>query len=62
MINALVIITTLRCDQTCAHCLQGHPDERPDFPLDIYAKLLRDARPFGAKLISFSGGEPRLHP
>ena len=62
MINAIVIITTLRCDLKCEHCLQGHPDERPDFPLDIYAKLLRDARPYGAKLISFSGGEPRLHP
>ena len=62
MINALVIITTLRCDLKCAHCLQGHPAERPDFPLELYTKLLRDARPYGAKLISFSGGEPRLHP
>ncbi len=62
MINSIVIITTLRCDLKCEHCLQGHPHERPDFPLDIYAKLLRDARPYGAKMISFSGGEPRLHP
>lgn len=62
MIRSLIILATLRCDLTCAHCLQGHPHERPDFPLNLYARLLRDARPYGANLISFTGGEPRLHP
>ena len=58
----VALITTLRCDLACAHCLRGHPDERPDFPLDLLPRLLVEAKPFGVRHIALTGGEPRLHP
>jgi len=62
MLSHLVIINTLRCDLTCAHCLRGFPHERPDFPLDLLDKLLTSALPFGANHVALTGGEPHLHP
>jgi MoaA/NifB/PqqE/SkfB family radical SAM enzyme len=62
MLNNLTIITTMRCNLKCAHCLRGFPKERPDFPIDLLDKLLVEALPFGAKHIALTGGEPYLHP
>jgi MoaA/NifB/PqqE/SkfB family radical SAM enzyme len=62
MLSHVLLITTWRCDLKCAHCLQGHPDTRYDFPLDILPQLLTDVRQFGAKHTSLTGGEPHLHP
>lgn len=62
MLNHLTIITTMRCDLKCKHCLRGFPKARPDFPMDLLDKLLAEALPFGAKHIALTGGEPHLHP
>ncbi len=62
MINHLTMITTLRCDLKCQHCLRGYADERPDFPLELLDKLLVEALPFGANHVALTGGEPHLHP
>jgi MoaA/NifB/PqqE/SkfB family radical SAM enzyme len=62
MLNNIAIITTLRCDLKCQHCLRGYPKERPDFPMDLLDKLLTEAMPFGAKHVGLTGGEPHLHP
>jgi MoaA/NifB/PqqE/SkfB family radical SAM enzyme len=62
MLTELAIITTLRCDLKCQHCLRGFPRERPDFPLDLFDKLLAEAMPFGIRHVAFTGGEPHLHP
>ncbi len=58
----LTLITTLRCDLKCAHCLRGYPVERPDFPIDLLPRLLVEAKPFGTTHVSLTGGEPHLHP
>lgn len=62
MLNHIAIITTMRCDLKCEHCLRGYPKARPDFPMDLLDKLLTEALPFGAKHIGLTGGEPHLHP
>jgi MoaA/NifB/PqqE/SkfB family radical SAM enzyme len=62
MLNQIAIITTLRCDLKCQHCLRGFPKERPDFPIELLDKLLTEAMPFGARHIGLTGGEPHLHP
>ncbi|MBT7074825.1 MAG: radical SAM protein [Anaerolineae bacterium] len=62
MLSQLVIINTLRCNFKCAHCIRGYPEERSDFPMELLPKLLMEARPFGAKHVALTGGEPFLHP
>ncbi len=62
MLHHIVIVTTLRCDLKCAHCLRGFPKQRPDFPMDLLESLLAQALPFGATHVGLTGGEPHLHP
>jgi MoaA/NifB/PqqE/SkfB family radical SAM enzyme len=61
-VQAITLITTLRCDLKCAHCLRDFPEERPDFPVDLLPRLLVEAKPYGVKHVSLTGGEPHLHP
>lgn len=62
MLNNIAIITTLRCDLKCEHCLRGYPKDRPDFPMGLLDKLLTEAIPFGARYVGLTGGEAHLHP
>ena len=62
MLTNIALITTMRCDLKCRHCLRGYPEERPDFPLELMDKLLTQALPFGARHVGLTGGEPHLHP
>ena len=62
MLDRIVLFTILRCDLNCIHCLRGHPVERPDFPLELLPRLLEEAQLFGARHVTFTGGEPHLHP
>jgi len=62
MLTKIGLVTTLRCDLKCSHCLRDFPEERPDFPLELLPKLLSGSRKFGAGHIALTGGEPHLHP
>jgi MoaA/NifB/PqqE/SkfB family radical SAM enzyme len=62
MLSHIAIVTTLRCDLKCEHCLRGFPKKRPDFPMNLLDKLLTEALPFGANHVGLTGGEPHLHP
>lgn len=62
MLTSIAIITTLRCDLKCEHCLRGFPKQRPDFPVEYLDKLLTESIPFGVKHVGLTGGEPHLHP
>jgi len=62
MLRNIAIITTLRCDLKCEHCLRGFPKQRPDFPVELLDKLLTEAMPFGVKHVGLTSGEPHLHP
>lgn len=62
MLKHLGIITTMRCNLKCEHCVRGFPEQRPDFPVELLDKLLTEATQFGAQHIALTGGEPCLHP
>ncbi len=62
MLSRIALIVTTRCDYRCAHCLRGLSGEKVDFPLELLPGLLEQARPFGARHVALTGGEPRLHP
>lgn len=62
MIDTIILLTTMRCNYNCRHCLQGAGKDPVDFPLDLFPHLLTEARQFGAKHVGFTGGEARLHP
>jgi MoaA/NifB/PqqE/SkfB family radical SAM enzyme len=62
MLNSIAIITTLKCDLKCEHCLRGYPKVRPDFPMELLDKLLSEVMPLGVCHVGLTGGEPCLHP
>jgi len=62
MLSGLVILNTSRCNLNCAHCLRGYDHPKQDISLDIVRQLLSDSKPFGAKHVALTGGEPGLHP
>lgn len=50
------------CNRDCLHCLRDLKGVPESFPVDLLGKILREARPYGASLVGFTGGEPTLHP
>lgn len=50
------------CNLRCVHCLRNLKDKPKQFPVDLLLKILREAKPLGAKIVGFTGGEPTLHP
>jgi MoaA/NifB/PqqE/SkfB family radical SAM enzyme len=44
MLNHIAIISTMRCDLKCEHCLRGYPKERPDFPMDLFKRSFVEQR------------------
>jgi len=62
MLKQIVLISTMRCDLKCLHCLRGFSKERPDFPNELLPNLLASAQIYGATNVALTGGEPHLHP
>jgi len=50
------------CNLRCSHCLRSNRDEPAYLPLDLYEKLLDEGSAYRFPLVSFTGGEPTLHP
>lgn len=62
-----VVSTTTRCNFNCPHCLHTFKIDKgktliKDMPLSVFEILLRDGKKVNFATISFSGGEPILHP
>ncbi len=55
---------TLRCPLKCAHCLAAGPQAaaRADMPLELFARLCREAAEMGVPELLLTGGEPLAHP
>jgi len=53
---------TNRCDIACLHCLRDKNDMRDDIDPDFVVRMLDEAGAMGVRTISFTGGEPTLHP
>ena len=61
-----IISTTTRCNFHCPHCLRSEIDDDKtivkDLPLPVFETALKGGKKLGFQYVSFSGGEPILHP
>ena len=58
----ILIELTNHCNRSCKHCLDGRHGADGFLKVDIIEKVLQSAHSHGYKDISFTGGEPALHP
>ena len=62
MMRRILIELTNRCNLSCDHCLDGRHSATGDLKVDAMGIILQSARRFGFDSLSFTGGEPTLHP
>jgi len=60
--QGVVIELTSRCNLNCQHCFDGRHTGDGDLKIEIIAKVLQSARAHGFDRLSFTGGEPTMHP
>jgi MoaA/NifB/PqqE/SkfB family radical SAM enzyme len=53
---------TNRCQLDCLQCLVADGDRKSNLPVDLYEDILRQVSDYGIHRLSFTGGEPTLHP
>lgn len=58
----LSVELTGHCNLRCTHCVRSNQEEPAYLPLDLYEKLLDQGAAYRFPLVSFTGGEPTLHP
>lgn len=58
----MVIELTNRCNLSCQHCFDDRHSAGGDLKVALIEKILKSARTYGIDHISFTGGEPTLHP
>ncbi len=59
----IVIELTNRCNLSCKHCLEGrHGANGGNLKIEIIQKILQGAMDHGFDRLSFTGGEPTVHP
>ncbi|MCP4659435.1 MAG: radical SAM protein [bacterium] len=61
-LRRIVIELTNRCNLRCRHCFRERHAATDDLPLEILEKVVREGRSCGLEQVSFTGGEPTLHP
>ncbi|MDR4497682.1 MAG: radical SAM protein [Candidatus Scalindua sp.] len=60
---SIVIELTNHCNLSCQHCLDGrHSSDGGNLKIEIVEKILQDAKGIKIDFLSFTGGEPTLHP
>jgi len=52
---------TSRCNLACVHCMRDR-SIHTDLPLKLVRKILDELKPYGIHNVSFTGGEPLVHP
>jgi MoaA/NifB/PqqE/SkfB family radical SAM enzyme len=58
----ILIELTNRCNLRCQHCYDERHASSGDLPLAIIEKVLSEGKHCGIDHISFTGGEPTIHP
>ncbi len=61
-LHTIGIELTNECNLRCKHCLRDFSEKPKYLSVSFIKKILREARVFNAEEISFTGGEPTLHP
>ena len=57
----VVIELTNRCNLSCDHCFTGRHGGSDDLSLEIFQKILDEAKTCGFDELSFTGGDPTVH-
>lgn len=58
----IVIELTNRCNLKCHHCFSGRHGGKDDIPTSALENIWRNAQASGFNLLSFTGGDPTIHP
>ena len=58
----IVIELTNRCNLSCHHCFDGRHSADGDLKIEIIEKILLSAKAHGFEHLSFTGGDPTVHP
>jgi MoaA/NifB/PqqE/SkfB family radical SAM enzyme len=58
----IVIELTNRCNLSCTHCFDGRHSADGEIKLEIIEKILQSAKAHGFDHLSFTGGDPTVHP
>ena len=58
----IVIELTNRCNLRCQHCFSGRHGGRDDLPLELLQDVLDEAKTHGFDHLTFTGGDPTIHP
>ena len=61
-LTSLQIELTSRCNERCLHCYIPHENKLTDIEDDLFYSVLEQCREMGLLNLTFSGGEPMLHP
>ncbi|MBI4767441.1 MAG: SynChlorMet cassette radical SAM/SPASM protein ScmF [Deltaproteobacteria bacterium] len=66
-LNQLYFYLTEGCNLACRHCwlapkLDTTGFHYPTLPVDLFEKVIREAKPLGLRGVKLTGGEPLLHP
>ena len=61
-LTSLQIELTSRCNERCVHCYIPHENKLTDIDDDLFYSVLEQCREMGLLSLTFSGGEPMLHP
>lgn len=60
--SRIVIELTNRCNLRCQHCFSGRHGGKDDLPLAVLQRVLAEARACGFDHLTFTGGDPTIHP
>ena len=60
--KSIVLELTSYCNLKCIHCFEGRHSNEGHIDFGIIKKIVNDAQQFGFDNISFTGGEPTIHP
>ena len=58
----IVLELTNRCNLRCQHCFSGRHGGRDDLPLELLQDVLDEAKTHGFDHLTFTGGDPTIHP
>jgi MoaA/NifB/PqqE/SkfB family radical SAM enzyme len=61
-LRSIQIELTARCNERCLHCYIPQRNKNRDMDTPLLMSLLDQCRDMGVEQITFSGGEPMLHP
>jgi len=61
-LRTIALELTRRCNLRCGHCLRSKGGRETDLPLALVTRVLDEARELNVPRITFTGGEPTVHP